>query len=310
MIEELLRGYTEYLRSRQYSEGTIHKYEKDARETLKYMNAERNTPRVQDIKKEDIKSYQDRIYIGRRQSNGGVLSISTKSGKIVSLKNFFKFLLKRGEILYNPAEDVEVPRVRRDRVRDVLKEKEIKKMIEGVGEESRVGIRDRAILEVLYSTGVRNTELRELKISDVDFEKEEVRIRKGKGYFGHRERVLPLGRLAAAYLMEYVREVRPRHAGDKEADYLFLSWRGNKLSIGAPNRIARKYALRSGIKKKVVAHTIRHTCATHLLRGGADIRYVQELLGHSSLDSTKVYTKVEISDLKKAHRRSHPREKL
>jgi len=307
MYKTLVHEYRNYLRLKGYAKKSITKYLDGAIRFNEYLLKERGVRRIQDVTREDIKCYQSKVYSMRRQRDDMPLGLSRKSGLVNAVKNYFKFLLKTGYVLYNPAAGMDLPRVRREVLREVLKEREIKKILKNIKGNTPVEARDRAMLEVLYSTGIRNTEMRNIKMKDIDTDRRELRIREGKG---GKDRIVPLGRIASAWVEEYIREVRPKFLWDKDTEYLFISVRGRKLTIGMPNYIVKKYAKRAGIKKNVKTHMLRHTCATHLLKGGADIRYVQELLGHSSLDSTQIYTKIEIGDLKKVHRKTHPREKL
>jgi integrase/recombinase XerD len=274
------------------------------------MAGEKGISRIQDINKKDLADYHNRIFTAKRIRDGHALSSSMKNSKLIALKNFFKFSIKTGQILYNPASDIEGAKDNRyHRLKDVLNEKEVLKVIKAADARNPISRRDRAILELLYSTGIRNTELRELELRDVDLERQEARIRHGKGYFGPKERLLPMGRFATAYMEEYLINTRPKLVKDHSNQFIFLGRLGNKLGIDVPNDIVKRYARLACVKKYVSTHIFRHTCATHLLRNGANIRYVQEMLGHSSLDSTRAYTRIEITDLKKIHHRCHPREK-
>ena len=310
VYEALIKGYIEYLGGKNFAQTTVRVYTREAVLILEYMQGLRNIRRLQDIRREDIKSYQDEIYISRRRRDAKPLSMSSKCMKIIALKSLFKYLVKKGEIIYNPASDVEVPKSSRDRVREVLTEREIKKLILCIDGSSDLGVRDRAMIELFYSTGMRNSELRGLLVNDVDLAEGELRIREGKGYLGARERIVPVGRVALVYLEEYLKRARPRLVKGRAEEHLFVNYKGRKMGMDIPNDTVKRYAKKAGIKKNIGAHTLRHTCATHFLRGGGDLRYIQELLGHKSLDSTKLYTKVEISDLKRAHRKYHPRERV
>jgi integrase/recombinase XerD len=174
-----------------------------------------------------------------------------------------------------------------------------------------LGLRDRAILEVLYSTGIRNAELRALQLYDLDLDRGLLRINEGKNA---KDRVVPLGRAACNYLREYLTEARPRLLKARGAEatteqLVFLSRTGRPLwTLGVIYPI-RKHARRAGIEKTITPHTLRHTFATHMLQGRADIRHIQAMLGHASVATTQIYTRVEVTDLKAVHRRCHPRER-
>jgi integrase/recombinase XerD len=165
------------------------------------------------------------------------------------------------------------------------------------------------MLEVLYSTGMRNAELRALAVYDLDLDRGLVRINQGKNA---KDRVVPLGEVACTYLREYLAEARPRllsaHKRDSEPT-LFVSKNGRPLRALGVIYPIRKYAKKAGIEQTVTPHTLRHTFATHLLQGRADIRHIQAMLGHTSVATTQIYTRVEVTDLKAVHRRCHPRER-
>ena len=306
--EELLKHYKVYLLSQNYSPRSLKKYQIDLKSFFSFLLLEKGIQRIQDVTRETLRDYVHKVVTQKRKKDALPLSQWTKAGKVAALKTFFRFLLKKGILLYNPASELEIPRVHTRKVREVLKEREIFKILDSIDPESPLGLRDRAMLELFYSTGIRNTELRFLKVQDVDLKENELRILHGKGRFGKRQRILPLGRTAQRHLEEYLCLGRSKFLKDKDPGFLFLSKEGSQLSILLPNRRLKFYAECTGIKKKVFTHILRHSFATHLLRHGADIRYVQEMLGHESMDSTRAYTKVEISDLKKIHRRTHPRE--
>jgi len=188
----------------------------------------------------------------------------------------------------------------------VLNEQEIAQLIEKPAIETAIGLRDRALMETLYATGIRRAELLGLTIYDADLQTATLRV-DGKG---NRTRIVPLTQSAIAALKLYLEEARAVFAREAGQVRLFVSTRsGGPLDDDDIVRIVRKAAIRAGIKKHVTPHTLRHTCATHLLKGRADIRQIQKLLGHRRLSSTEVYTRVELSDLAEVIARCHPREK-
>jgi len=172
--------------------------------------------------------------------------------------------------------------------------------------QDRDRLPDRAIIEVFYSTGIRRNELINLEISDVDYHEGFVRINSGKG---NKDRVVPIGKIACRYIENYVKGVRPMLVKDPRDNHLFLTINGTKISENRVWQLVKTYSRKTKIKKNITTHTFRHTCATLMLKNKANIRHIQELLGHSSLDSTQVYTSVTITDLKEVHSKCHPREK-
>ena len=232
--------------------------------------------------------------------------------KLSSIKAWFKWLEREGAIVQNPADAVLSPKAARD-LPDVLTQSEVETLLALPDSSTRFGVRDRALLETLYATGLRVAECANMTLGDVDWRMGEVRVRGGKG---QKERIVLLGRPAVAALNLYMNEARGllmAQRQDKTAattDAIWINSRGTKLSAHAIYVLVCGYARRAAIDKNVTPHTLRHSFATHLLEGGADLRVVQELLGHTSLSSTQIYTRVSASHLKKVYGASHPRAAL
>ncbi len=233
--------------------------------------------------------------------------------KLSSLKSFYKWQEKSGLVELNPAAQVLSPRTQRD-LPDVLNLSEIEILLDLPDPKTPFGIRDRALLETLYATGIRVAEAAALRLQDVDWEacrreNGEMRVR-GKG---DKERLVLLGRPAGAALLDYANGARAllmarrRNAEAAVVEQLWINSHGTALSSHAIYMLVVRYAKQAGITKKVTPHTLRHSFATHLRDGGADLRVVQELLGHSSLSSTQIYTRVSIEHLKRAVEEAHPR---
>lgn len=237
---------------------------------------------------------------------GGRLSTSTQHARLSALRSFFGFLAREGKLLVDPAASLVLPKKRRSLPRSLLTPKEALKLVESIETKTPMGHRDRAVVEVLYATGIRNAELRGLTLADFDAEAGTLFVRAGKG---GKDRVLPLGPLVTAIVSDYVQLARSKLAKRSGVTSLFVSNHGWPLWPASVVRIVDFAAKRAGIKKAVRPHRLRHACATHMLQGGADVRHIQRLLGHSSLSTTEVYTRVEIGDLKAVHKRFHPRER-
>jgi integrase/recombinase XerD len=225
------------------------------------------------------------------------------------VRSFFRYLVKSDVLLYDPAASLELPKRKGILPRSVLSKKEMARLLAAPDATTPLGLRDRAMLEVLYSTGIRNAELRALQLYDLDLDRGLLRINDGKNA---KDRVVPLGEVACAFLREYLAEARPKllsvRGGAGEAK-VFLSKNGRPLlPLGVIVPI-HKHAKAAGIERPVTPHTLRHTFATHLLAGRADIRHIQAMLGHTSVATTQIYTRVEVTDLKAVHHRCHPREK-
>jgi len=219
-----------------------------------------------------------------------------------SLRAYFTFLLEEGVVETDPTERLDAPRALR-RLPTVLERDEVVALLESPSEDDAMYWRDRAILEFLYATGTRVSELLGLRLSDVDPEGGLVRV-KGKG---SKERLIPFGKAAARALERYLREVRPSLDRGESGGGVFLNRRGRPLSRMAIWNLVHGAAERAGVKKRVSPHTLRHTFATHLLEGGADLAVVQELLGHADISTTQIYTHLDREYLQDVHRKFHPR---
>ncbi|MFQ5923719.1 MAG: tyrosine-type recombinase/integrase [Anaerolineales bacterium] len=236
---------------------------------------------------------------------GTSLSSSSQSHWLTVIRNFFHFLVNNRLVLSNPARDLSLPR-RQRLPRAILSEAQAERLMSTPSEKTLLGRRDRAILETFYGTGIRLGELLRLDLADVNLSDGRLLIRDGKG---RKDRVVPLTGQAAKALACYLKEVRPELGRDPLEPAVFLSLRGARMSGKRVNVLVKNHARAADILLNVTPHTMRHTCATHLLKGGADVRQVQELLGHRQLRTTALYTRVEVSDLRKVLERCHPREK-
>jgi len=235
------------------------------------------------------------------------LSVKTLAAEASVLRSFFTWLTARRVLLFNPAEDLQLGDRTDPLPKAVLTEAEIRTLLAAPGTDT-LGLRDRAILETLYSTGLRRSELCGLDLYDLDLANELVRVRGGKG---GRDRVVPIGSWALAAIRRYVQDSRPELvARPKETALFVAAITRRRLNVKTLNRLVRRHAEAAGIEKRVTPHVLRHTCATHLLQGGADLRHVQAILGHASIATTQIYTRVAVEDLCAVHRRHHPRRKL
>jgi site-specific recombinase XerD len=271
------------------------------RDLLAWLN-ERNVG-LADVRTTDLQAYQSDLY-ARRRADGTPFSLGHQRNCLGSLKTFFAFLHRRGYLLTDPAVALEYPRAEQRLPRGILTREECRKLVEAPDTSTPLGLRDRAVLEVFYGSAVRAGELAALKCIDVDTEDRLLRVVLGKGA---KDRNVPLTRAAAEAVEAYLVEGRPRLRGAQSSSLLFLAQRGGRLYPSLLNDLVQAAARKAGIDKHATCHTLRHSIATHLLKGGADIRHIQVLLGHSSLKSTERYTHVEISDLSRVLRRAHPR---
>jgi len=233
--------------------------------------------------------------------------VRTLAAEVSVLRSLFGWLTQRRVLLFDPAEALTLGRYTSPLPKAVLTEAEVTALLEAPGSDD-LGLRDRAILETLYSTGLRRAEVCNLDLFDVDSEGGTVRVRNGKG---GRDRIVPIGTHALTALRRYLRQARPGLVATPKQPALFVAAiTRRRLSVKTLNLIVRKYADAACLGKRVTPHVLRHTCATHLLQGGADVRHVQLILGHASVATTQIYTRVAVEDLAAALRKHHPRPSL
>jgi integrase/recombinase XerD len=239
-------------------------------------------------------------YLTDRKSSG--LSASSIKLVIIALKVFFRFLAQRGAIERDPTQSLALPRIERY-LPETLNELEIERLIESVDTTVPLGFRDRAIIDLLYATGLRISELAGACLENFGPEERILRVI-GKG---NKMRLVPVGRKACEALAAYLSIERPRLVKHRSGSEIFLSERGTKLTTARIWQIVKKHARRSGLEKNIYPHLLRHSFATHLLGNGADLRIIQEMLGHADISTTQVYTHVDQQRLKAVHRQFHPR---
>ncbi len=231
------------------------------------------------------------------------LTSSSVSRYSSSLRGFFAYLFEQKYILENPTKNLTSTKLARS-LPVVLSFNEVENILEQPNIKNNLGIRDRAILELFYSSGLRVSELINLKIADLFFDDEVIRVL-GKG---NKQRIVPIGSSAIKWMTEYLTKVRPLFQKKlKSENIIFISKRGTKLSRMAIWKIVRKYTEQANIQKDVHPHTFRHSFATHLLEGGADLRAVQEMLGHADISTTQIYTHIDRDYIKQVHKDFHPR---
>lgn len=302
-IRLLIGRYGKDLDRRGYSWATWYGYDIHLTHFLRFLRND-DAGSLAEITPEVLHRYQMHVHNGEHR--GRPVSVSTRCARLTALLGFFRWLARHDHVMSDPARLIEMPRAKKTLPRGVMTTGEVRKILNAPDVETPRGLRDRAILETLYSTGVRNAELRALCLEDVDTADGEVRVRRGKG---GRERVVPLGDVAARAVEEYLRRGRPPLAAGKSSDpHLFITGLGGPFVGYSLFRRVQSYARKAGIAKHVTPHSFRHTCATHMLKGGASLRHVQEMLGHQKIDSTQIYTHLSPLDLKREHRRCHPRE--
>jgi integrase/recombinase XerD len=242
-----------------------------------------------------------RSYLASMRSQG--LSARSIARHMVTLRRFYAFLESEGAISQNPMPSFQLTASSR-KLPQTLSAHDVEKLIAQPNPSEPLGVRDRAMLELLYATGLRVTELIYLKMQQIDLEGDFLTV-KGKG---SKMRAVPFGKWAREKLVSYINDTRPRLLKGQSSAFVFISRSGRPLTRQGFWKLIRRYALAAGIEKRVTPHTLRHSFATHLLEGGADLRSVQSMLGHADISTTQIYTHVNGARLKDVHRRFHPRE--
>lgn len=288
-----------HLRLRQYSPATLDNYSDQLKRFGVWLAAQPYLD-LRQITRRAIDAYQSHV-------KTEPIGIETQALRLRAVKRLFEHLTASGQLLFNPAEHIVEMRRRARLPKPVLTHKEVDKLLSCPNTSLPLGIRDRALLEVLYATGIRVGELEQVTVHHVDLNLGTLQVRHAKG---GRARVVPLGQTATRWLREYLTQVRPRLARRRPFERaLFVVIGGKPLLQTQIRALVQQYRLAAKIKKAVTPHGLRHTCATHLLQAGADIRAIQQLLGHIRLDSTVIYTRVAPIEIKAMHQQYHPNER-
>ena len=304
-LHELIENFVDYLGNQKgYSRHTVRNYHADLRQFLDFLAGRQglSTTESDRLKPEAVTPLIIRAYLG---SLYGKLSRTTIARKLSAVRSFFFFLEKRGLSKENPAADIATPKVEKY-LPVYLTVDEVFRLLEKQDRNKPLELRDLAILEVLYSCGIRASELETLNLSSIDFAERLIRI-KGKG---NKERIVPVGRKALASVnayLESIQDLRKHSAGHLQDAPLFLNYRGGRLSTRSIGRIIKKQAIAGGLPLEVSPHSLRHSFASHMLDGGADLRAVQELLGHENLSTTQRYTHISLDRLMEVYDKAHPR---
>ena len=295
-MEIFLKEYLTTLKlERNLSGNTVSSYKNDISSLLRFLEAVGITDPSR-VGKKELNSFFSSL-------NKTGLSSNSAARYYSSIKGFFRYLFIQNYIKENPMEKVSSPKLKKG-LPLVLSVTEVDSILSKPDTSNVLGLRDKALLELLYACGVRVSELLGLKVSDLFFNEEMIRVF-GKG---SKERLVPVGRSAVKWVKEYLIKSRPMlEKKHKSENFLFLNKRGTKLSRMGIWKIVDKYVKDAGIKKEVHPHTFRHSFATHLLEGGADLRAVQEMLGHADISTTQIYTHIDREYIKQMHKDFHPR---
>ncbi len=284
-----------------YAARTVESYQYDLKFFIEWLY-DRGINRAQDVTKRVMDRYQRHLSRVVRKTDNQPISPTTRHHRLVRASKFFDWLMKNEYLLYNPAVNIVLPKISKRLPRQILTVEEVERIMSQPNLEKPSGVRDRAMLETLYSTGIRRQELAQLKIPDIDVDRRTVLVH-GKG---KKDRVIPIGERALRWIETYLAQARQLFHPSPDDPTLFLNRFGQPFSIHNLGTRVGKYIKIAGIEKSGACHIFRHTMATLMLENGADVRYLQELLGHSELSTTEIYTRVSIGKLKEVHNQTHP----
>ncbi len=290
-----IEGFGHYLvTERGLSQNTLEAYARDIRKFATFLEGIAKTS-FNGVRPGDIVEY---MITEKRKG----MAINSLARNVVAIKMFFRYLAGEKLVETNVADEIDTPRLWRH-LPEVLTVEEVNKLIELPDTTTAAGIRDRAIVEMLYATGMRISELVDLKLNQFE-PVEQFAICRGKG---SKERIIPVGGQATEWTKQYVRDIRPSLSRNKKPAELFITRFGRKFTRQGMWKLLHKYIDKLGLEKTITPHTLRHTFATHLLQNGADIRVIQAMMGHSNISTTQLYTHVDTNRLKSIHKKYHPR---
>ena len=295
------RRYLEWLTTKNYAPTTIQGKTYNLNAFIRWCG-QRSLTKPLDITQSVLEAYQRHLFHALKE-DGDNLSVRSQYRQTCDVKGLFRWLAKQHVILFNPAAELEMPILEKKLPQQVLTLEEVETILDGIPLKKKWGLRDRAMIETLYSTGIRRAELIDLRLLDLDLDEHMIWVRLGKG---RKDRRIPIGGRAVAWVRKYLRESRPRLLAESDPGNLFLSLSGRPFSSTRVSQVVKDAIDRAGIAKSGACHLLRHTMATFMLENGADIRYIQQMLGHAELSTTQIYTRVSIRKLKEVHQRTHP----
>jgi len=293
--------YFESLAVNNFSERTIENKRFTLRLFAKWCET-RDIDKPEDITQTLAERYQKHLHYHRKE-NGKPLSIGSQRGRMTAVKMFYRWLVKKGYLTNSPIENIELPKLPQQLPKAILSEKEMEKVLAQPDLGTATGLRDRAMMETFYSTGIRRAECLDIKINDVDRTRGLIRINLGKG---QKDRIIPIGNRAVFWIERYLVDSRPELVKNVVEDSLFISIQGKRFQEATITGKFGEYIKHAGIDKSGSVHIFRHSTATMMLENGADIRHIQTMLGHADLSTTQIYTQVAITKLKEVHDKTHP----
>ena len=297
----LVADYCEWMGAHGYSPRTIENRQRMLAHLAVWLD-ERGVTRPVDVTRPMLERYQRWLFHYRKR-DGDPLTFRSQSQRLLPVRAFFKWAARQHHMLHNPASEIELPKVEQRLPKPALSAAEAEQVLAMPDLSTAAGVRDRAMLETLYSTGIRRIELAGLAVFDIDHDRHTLLVRQGKG---RKDRLIPIGERALVWIDRYTVEVRHRHAREPDNGVLFLTGDGNGFSLDRLTQLAGRYVQTSGVPKQGACHLFRHTLATLMLEGGADLRYVQQMLGHADISTTQIYTHVSIRHLQAIHAATHP----
>lgn len=290
-----LHLFTQYLKNKNFSKNTFSKYTREVRDFLIFIQKDD----VREISKEDILSYRKNIYSCARYAK------STQRGIILSLLSFFKYLSKNEYILINPFDTLDLRMKKVETKRESISEAKLKKFLDGINGNNYLDLRDRAIFELIYGSGLRVGEVRHLNTTDIDLNAGKIFIEEGKG---KKDRIVPIGKNTLSYIKKYIKNARCYLDKIIDSEALFLSINGKRMCVETIEYSLKKRFKKSFPGEKICPHMLRHSFATHMLEAGATIKHIKDILGHSSIQTTVAYTHFNVKSMKKILKMYHPRE--
>jgi integrase/recombinase XerD len=304
-IKSIIPLYLKELALLNRSPGTIGTVKNDLAALLRFLDEEK-IHEVEELTAEALADYQLELSF-KLTAKGTPLTIGSQLRLLCAARGLTRFLKDKDYLPHNPGTAIRLPKTAKRLPKVILSPKELKTLIEAQDMRSRYGYRRRLIIEILYDTGIRRSELAGVRPADIDLNTGYLYIRNGKG---GKDRVVPVSSRVCKLIHDYMLFIRPMFIKDTDPGGLIVTrWGQNMASHGIYWEV-RQAVRNSGIKKNVTCHSLRHSCATHMLKNGAPVRHIQEMLGHASLESTQIYTRVTINDLKAVHAKYHPGEKL
>ena len=263
---------------------------------------ERSITRPVELTRPMLERYQRHLH-QHRKSNGAPLSVMAQLGLLNAITAWCRWLVRQNHLLHNPAADLELPKKPKALPKTILTVQQVEAILNLSDVTTLLGLRNRAIMEVFYSSGIRRMELIGLKLYDLDIERGTLMVRMGKG---RKDRFIPVGSRACAWVDKYLMQVRPEIVAGYDDQTLFLDDFGQPMSVRFLGDLIRRHVEASGITTPGACHVFRHAMATHMLENGADIRFIQAMLGHANLETTQIYTQVSMTKLKEIHSATHP----